>query len=106
MNIDTLSEDIYSRMKRDPTVAFDPMTLILITKSIIDIIQVIKKCRKSSEEVVYRAQHPQIREKLIVQRTVRRKLGVLQYFKIGRPMIQAILSQGRNMNSTDITQLL
>jgi hypothetical protein len=106
MNIQAFSEDIYGELKRDNTVAFDPMTLILITKVVLEIISAIRKCRKSDEEIAYRIKHPGVIEKLLVRRAVRKKLGVVRYLKNGRQMTTTILRKGTKLTHPELTELI
>jgi hypothetical protein len=83
-------------------VVIDPMTMMLIASIVIEVIKAIKKCREKPQEAVTLVKYPNDREKKVLKRHVRRKLGLVKYWKEGNQYCNALLTTGQQVTTQEI----
>jgi len=85
-------------------VMLNAMTLSLIAKISISVIEAIKDCKKSEEERKIIAKNPSNQESKILKRIVRKKLGLFKYFFIGSKIVNAMKEVGAEATHEELAQ--
>lgn len=109
------SEDVACRIinksfntDQEREVFLDPVTLSLVIGLVIDIIKAIQECRsdKTDDEIVQTVHNPSNMEKRLIKRAIRRKVGLIKYWRDGNKLFNGVLSTGNTMGSQEVVYLL
>lgn len=107
MNANFFARNAYNRFRsqnlnKHQEVFFDPATIALITKIVIDVIRLMKSCRKTDNDAVRTVHHPDRRELITLRRIIRRRIGVRNYIRHGSSLMNAILEQGKFTSHNEV----
>lgn len=89
---------------RQQEVALDPASIMLYIRILVEVIRLVRKCRKSNE-VINSAQQPTMFEIMVVKRVVRKNMSFRDYFKRGREVVRSVFRTGATANIQEIEQL-
>lgn len=85
-------------------VFFDPASIALYASIIVEIIKLARKCKKE-KDIPTSAKNPNIFERIMVKRIIRKKMGFKKYFKHGKEVTNAILETGSAITQDEIHRL-
>jgi hypothetical protein len=108
MNAQMFAKHTYHRLltnqkaSKEVEVVFDPITISLIASIVIEVVKLLKGCKRNEDDVVRTVQSPNIIERRVLRRIVRKKLGIRRYIREGTPIYNAVLQQASRTNSNEV----
>jgi hypothetical protein len=76
----------------------DPAVLLLIVEIAVQIINLYQDCGKDDAEAAGMANKPSVFQRALLRRIVRNNLGNAEYRRYGDDLVNAFISQGRNID--------
>jgi len=92
-----LNNDIYNDGKDEQQVFVDPASITLIVTLIVELIKLFNNCKKDEEEALQVAHTPTTRERRLLKREIRKKLGWGNWV-LRQQYYEQILNHGTTVN--------
>lgn len=99
--IETLSDeqDVHN-------LSLDPMTILLVTSVIIELVKLYQSCKKEPEEAVLISQNSGVIENGIVKKNLRKQMGTVKYLTQGGPRLaNQIIKRATRISTEEMSAL-
>lgn len=100
--IELLAEKLQGNLQTKQEVVIDPATIMLVITLVTEIVKAIQKCKAKPTDGLVLVNFPSEREKRVLKRKIRQKLGWRRYWKEGDAYYDATLKTGQNTTLEDL----
>lgn len=103
--VDSIAGKITDYFPEEERAQIDPMTILMIISIIISVIRVIQECNKTSADVKDLAGNVSVMEKMKINRTIRKTLGISRGLKFGPHVYAGLVEYGKSADEQELKQL-
>jgi hypothetical protein len=98
-----LSKNVYPNEEKKQ---FDPLTILMLTSIIINVIRVIQNCQLDDDRLKEKIQNPHLFDKIRLRRTILHELRKQNNQDLDKEIVvENLYKMGYNMNTQDIQNL-
>jgi hypothetical protein len=105
MNLEQVANDVAVNFNTETQRALDPSMIPVIISIVKDVISLFKECRQSSSEAHESMKNPTLWQRVILNRTTRRELGIRKFRKEGNDLVNALIKTGGNYTAEQVQAL-
>lgn len=104
MSVNTITDKVVKNLRKDPSVAFDPTIIIVISEIIMQVIEYIQECQDTPEEGLEVVKDPSWLQKRLLTIMIRRNLGWKANRIYGNDIYDALIDGGKEVTVEELQE--